>query len=184
MLQCGRGSSCYFWSCNKQTLAKCQHLLIPHSCLKSFNMFAGYCRKVLWSSLQDKLPGANPSLQVAITNFQSLPHCMQMAGLASHRPLTSHAAWHWHRSSRLHATLCSARSPWGNRRQHCFCWQHQWWHRKWGCPHCYQLRKPFKQPSASMLVTAPILTRVVLVPPCLFPIPFVRFKDGEPWSLR
>jgi len=40
----------------------------------------------------------------------------------------------------------------------------------------YQLRKPFEQLSLSMLVTAATLTPVVLVPPCHFRTPFVRFK--------
>lgn len=50
---------------------------------------------------------------------------------------------------------------------------------KGGCLNHYQLGKPFKQLSLLMIVTAAVLTCTVLVPPCLFQIPFVRFKDGE-----
>lgn len=50
---------------------------------------------------------------------------------------------------------------------------------KGGCLHHYQLGKPFKQLSLLMIVTAAVLTCTVLVPPCLFQITFVRFKDGE-----
>ena len=77
IFQFGSESSCYCWTCNKQTLGKFWYLLIPHSCLKSFNMFAGYCRKVLWSRLQDQLPGG-----------KSLP-----AGSCYKPPL---AAYRWH----------------------------------------------------------------------------------------
>lgn len=45
-----------------------------------------------------------------------------------------------------------------------------------GCLHCYKLRNTLEWLPLLMLLTAAILTYVVLGPPCLFQIPFVRLR--------